>query len=339
MNKTYSFKAVLMMCFMAVCCLSMVAQQRALRGDVNEDNDVNITDVTLLINCVMTSNEEGISRVGADVNYDGDINITDVTLLINYVLSGYWPEVPPEPVVYEDFMVNGVAFRMVEVEAGTFTMGATDDDLEANSWEKPAHEVTLTNDYYIAETEVTQELWQAVMGTNPTYFAPNHGYTIDLQRPVDQVTWDECQEFVAQLYALTGKKFRLPTEAEWEYAAKGGKKSHGYLYAGSNNIDEVSWYQNNSDGAPHPVATLAPNELGLYGMAGNVKEWCNDIYSSKYYTAESQVDPAGPDSGNNRSFRDGFYGSTAKNCRATIRNGIMPYLKSKETGLRLIYTK
>ena len=168
-----------------------------------------------------------------------------------------------------DFNVNGVQFRMKYVEGGTFMMGAPDDDDEADDVEKPAHKVTLDS-YYIAETQVTQELWQAVMGSNPSHFKG------DIHRPVETVSWNDCKEFVKKLINLIGKPFSLPTEAQWEYAARGGKKSQGYRFSGSNNLADVAWFYDNSNSTTHPVAQKQPNELGLYDMTGNVCEWCDD---------------------------------------------------------------
>ena len=171
----------------------------------------------------------------------------------------------------ETFMVNGVAFKMVKVAGGTFQMGATSEQgSDAFDDEIPIP------DYYIGQTEVTQELWEAVMGSNPSYFKG------DNQRPVENVSWKDCQEFIEKLNRLTGKNFRLPTEAEWEYAARGGNKSRGYKYSGSDNPDAVAWYKDNSRGETHPVAQKQSNELGLYDMSGNVCEWYYRYYDGKW---------------------------------------------------------
>ncbi len=169
-----------------------------------------------------------------------------MTTLIDYLLSGSWPG---ETVI----KVGGVSFKMIAVEGGTFMMGASDSDTDAASIEKPAHQVTLS-DYIIGDTEVTQELWVAVMRSNPSYFTSANGYEGDLSRPVEQVSWEDCQTFITNLNQMTGKNFRLPTEAEWEYAARGGKYSHGYKYSGSNDLDAVAWNYNNADMQTHPVA-------------------------------------------------------------------------------------
>ena len=205
--------------------------------------------------------------------------------------------------------VKGVSFNMIKVEGGTFQMGSY--DREAYDDEKPVHSVTLS-DYYIGETEVTQELWEAVMGSNPSRLK-------DSTKPVENVSWNDCQEFIKKLNGLTGKNFRLPTEAEWEYAARGGNKSKGYKYSGSNNIDDVAWYGDNSSREPHPVGTKSPNELGIYDMSGNVWEWCSDWYGENYYSSSSQTNPTGPTSGSYRVLRGGNWLNSARTCRVGYR--------------------
>ena len=201
---------------------------------------------------------------------------------------------------------------MVWVEGGTFTMGATSEQAnDADNNEKPAHQVTLSG-YYISRYEVTQDLWQTVMGYNPSHF------TSDLRNPVEMVTWQDCQEFITKLNKLTGKTFRLPTEAEWEFAARGGKLSHGYKYAGSNDLSNVAWYIDNSGRMTHPVGTKSPNELGLYDMCGNVWEWCQDWYDESYRNTP-QSDPSGPLSGYDRVIRGGDFIFSAEICRVSTR--------------------
>lgn len=224
------------------------------------------------------------------------------------------------------FTVNGVSFEMVHVEGGTFSMGATSEQgNEAYSHEMPVHSVTL-NSYYIGKTEVTQALWQAVMGSNPSNFKG-----ADL--PVECVSWNDCQEFIQKLNRLTGRNFRLPTEAEWEFACRGGNNSRGYKYSGSNDIDNVAWYWDNSGGKTHPVGTKAPNELGIYDMSGNVWEWCSDWYAD--YTSYSQTDPTGPQSGSCRVDRGGGWFDYARYCRSSIRLSDDPTSRNYNLGLRL----
>ena len=220
------------------------------------------------------------------------------------------------------FTVNGVSFKMIFVEGGTFSMGSSSGEED----ERPVHSVTLS-DYYMGETEVTQELWQAVMGSNPSSFTGN-------RRPVERVSWYDCQEFIEKLNVLTGEKFRLPTEAEWEYAARGGNKSKGYAYAGSDNVWDVAWYSSNSDGTTHEVKGKLPNELGLHDMSGNVWEWCSDWYGS--YSEESQTDPQGLTSGSARIYRGGCWFYDADLCRCVYRDRSTPTGAGNTLGLRLV---
>ena len=243
-----------------------------------------------------------------DCDQNGKVSIDDVTCLINYLLSGEWPddELKPQDTT---FTVNGIPFTMVYVEGGTFTMGATNEQAGLyDSDEQPAHKVTLSS-FFICSTEVTQELWLEIMGSNPSY-------RVGSNLPVEQVSWNDCQTFITMLNELTGMNFRLPTEAEWEYAARGGNKSLGYKYAGSNNINDIAWYSTNTNGITKPVATKLPNELGLYDMSGNVYEWCYDWYGS-YSTA--QTNPTGPATGTKRVSRGGCCGFASTYCRVSCR--------------------
>jgi formylglycine-generating enzyme required for sulfatase activity len=209
------------------------------------------------------------------------------------------------------FTVNGISFDMIAVKGGTFTMGCTSEQSEdCSSDEEPAHKVTLS-DFYIGKFVVTQKLWKAVMRNNPSYFKGDY-------LPVESVSWYDCQEFITKLNNLTGLKFRLPTEAEWEYAARGGNKSKGYKYSGSNTLRNVAWYSDNNDGKTHPVGQKLPNELGIYDMSGNVDEWCQDWWGK--YSSGSQTNPKGPSSGEQRVLRGGFWSAWARYCRVSFRN-------------------
>ncbi len=219
-----------------------------------------------------------------------------------------------------------VLFNMVHVDGGTFMMGADDGDEGARNNEKPTHQVTLS-DYYIGETQVTQALWQAVMGENPSRFKG------DPNRPVEYVSKVDCQEFINKLNALTGKPFRLPTEAQWEFAARGGNKSKGYKYAGGDDIDKVAWYYKNSAERTHPVAQKAANELGLYDMTGNVWEWCQDFFGS--YANAQQTNPVGPTAGSYCVFRGGSWHVSAGICRVSYRGMNTPGRTCSYLGLRL----
>ena len=226
--------------------------------------------------------------------------------------------------IYE---VNGVNFKMIKVEGGTFQMGATSEQgSDAYGDESSVHSVTLP-DYYIGETEVTQELWKAVMGKNPSWFKYNP------QKPVENVSWHDCQSFIKRLNELTGKNFRLPTEAEWEYAARGGNKSKGYKYSGGNDINEMAWYKGNSNSQTHDVKTKSPNELGIYDMSGNVLEWCEDWFG--YYSSSSQTNPKGPSSGSYRVLRGGSWKNGARYCRVSNRSNRNPGYGHLYSGFRL----
>ena len=227
----------------------------------------------------------------------------------------------------QTFTVNGVAFTMVGVEGGTFTMGATSEQGTSDPYddEYPTHSVTLS-DFAIGETEVTQELWRAVMGNNPSSFSGTN-------LPVENVSWNDCQTFITKLNQLTGKHFRLPTEAEWEYAARGGNKSKGYKYAGSNTLSNVAWYYDNSSSKTHPVKQKQANELGLYDMSGNVWEWCQDWFGT--YSSSAQTNPAGPASGSYRVYRGGGWYYNARICRVSFRNFDTPADCNGDLGLRL----
>lgn len=225
--------------------------------------------------------------------------------------------------------VNGVTFRMKEVKGGRFNMGGTCEQYGCEDDEFPIHVVAL-DDYYIGETEVTQALWQAVMGDNPS------GFTGDPNLPVERVWWLECQTFVNKLTELTGVSFRLPTESEWEFAARGGLYTHFYQYSGSDDLNEVGWYSGNSDGTTHPVAQLQPNELGLYDMTGNVFEWCQDYYGD--YDMMPAEAPTGPEDGEVRVRRGGSWGGTTHGCRISFRISELENIRWNYIGLRLAAT-
>ena len=225
---------------------------------------------------------------------------------------------------------DGISIEMVRVEAGTFTMGATPEMENPLYEEKPAHQVTLTNDYYIGKYEVTQALWKAVMGNNPSNFKGDN-------LPVEQVSWDDCQEFLSKLNSITGKTFRLPTEAEWEYAARGGKKSRGYQYSGSNNLSDVAWNINNSGSKTHAVGSKQANELGIYDMTGNVWEWCQDWYGK--YSSSSKTNPTGANRGSKRVGRGGSWIFNLLACRSSYRGYGSPDNRLNYVGLRLVLSE
>ena len=230
---------------------------------------------------------------------------------------------------FSDFTetVNGMSFEMVAVKGGTFTMGSPKNEDKRDDDEKQ-HQVTLSN-YHIGKYEVTQALWKAVMGNNPSSFKGDN-------LPVETVSWNDCQLFIQKLNQLTGKKYSLPTEAQWEFAARGGTRSRSYLYAGSNNPNDVAWHDGNSERKTHPVGQKQPNELGLHDMSGNVWEWCQDWYGS--YPEGQQIDPIGPSSGACRVFRWGGWVNTAQGCRLADRGYFTPATSLHGLGFRLVFS-
>ena len=253
-------------------------------------------------------------------------------------VGGASESVSMNPAILE-FEVEDVSFNMILVEHGTFTMGANSE--QKKSWknffhgpwknEKPAHEVSFTKDYYMGETQVTQALWKAVMGDNPSLFKGG-------KKPVETVCWDDCQKFIKELNRrlrsqLYGKSFRLPTEAEWEFAARGGNKSCGYQFSGSDDLDEVACYSGNSNDETCDVASFEPNELGFYDMSGNVCEWCLDLYGG--YNRSAQTDPQGPSCGSHRVARGGCWYYGVRACRLSCRHDYCPDFRFEILGLRL----
>lgn len=246
----------------------------------------------------------------------------------------------PAPVVEENlledlvFNHNGIEFTMIAVDGGTFQMGATAEQSKSDKDEKPVHSVTLKN-FYIAETEVTQELWVAVMGENPSHFGYGGIY------PVDKINYNDCVAFINKLNEVLagqlpeGRAFRLPTEAEWEFAARGGNYSSGYQFSGSNNIDEVACYVDNIFYSPNVVKTKLPNELGIYDMSGNLYEWCSDFHDDKYYASSPQENPAGPESGKRRVIRGGSWDLPWDHCRVSNRNRCPVDARGFSNGMRL----
>lgn len=219
--------------------------------------------------------------------------------------------------------------EMVFVQGGTFYMGCTiEQNGDCYNSECPQHQVTV-NSFYISKYEITQVQWEAIIGNNPSHFAKGDNY------PVENVSWEDIQEFISILNAATGKNYRLPTEAEWEYAARGGDKTHRYKYSGSHNLSEVAWYGDNSKNTTHPVGIKMPNELGIYDMNGNVWEWCSDWYGD--YSASKQQNPRGVYSGTYRVLRGGSFLTNARMCRVAHRDHGNPEEHYLSMGFRLVH--
>jgi len=214
--------------------------------------------------------------------------------------------------------------EMVKVEGGTFQMGSNDGNFN----EKPVHSVTVSS-FEIGKYEVTQALWEKIMGNNPSHFKGDN-------LPVENVSWNDIQTFIIKLNEQTGKTYRLPTEAEWEYAARGGNSSKGYKYSGSDNINDVVWYNSNSGGRTHKIGPMLSNELGIYDMSGNVWEWCNDCYSSSYYSSSPTDNPTGPASDSYRVLRGGSWLNYAYACCVTYRSNSSPSYRYDCCGFRIV---
>ena len=291
-----------------------------------------------IVFCDGYESEEGMVKLKASAPSNLQITLTKEAMATQQSIVSQ-PTVAEQPVAQPTVansdnisipVKDGISIDMVRVEAGTFKMGATAE--MKNPWvlEKPTHKVTLTNNYYIGKYEVTQALWQAVMGSNPSYFKGDN-------LPVEQVSWNDCQEFLSKLNRITGKTFRLPTEAEWEYAARGGKKSRGCQYSGSNNLSDVAWYWDNSGSKTHAVGSKQSNELGIYDMSGNVWEWCQDWHGR--YSKSSQTNPTGATSGSGRVSRGGCWIGDAGLCRSSYRSDDAPDDRNSDLGFRLVLSE
>lgn len=251
--------------------------------------------------------------------------------LILLPLSAKKRQQVPDSLLALSFEINGVPFTMQRVEGGSYIMGATSDQYDPDTYtDKPAHLVFLSS-FYIATTEVTNQLWKAVMPDRETLSPSGYPYN-----PISYVSWYDCQEFVRRLDSITGFHFRLPTEAEWEYAARGGERSKAFRFAGDNCADSVGWTYSSSGNWTHPVARKRPNELGLYDMTGNVAEWCQDIYGA--YTLSTKPDPIGADTGSYRVVRGSNYAECIANSHISVRHWHKPETETSYIGFRVALT-
>jgi formylglycine-generating enzyme required for sulfatase activity len=281
--------------------------------------------------------------IDAEIYLNGKLVGTTPHILRNLLVGGYEIELRLKGYATEIRMIEvkegevvevvetlrkGFEFEpeMVFVEGGTFTMGCTSEQSDCGINEKPTHRVTLSS-FQMGKYEVTQAQWRAVMGSNPSHFSGCDDC------PVENVGWKDVQEFIRKLNQKTGKNYRLPTEAEWEFAARGGNKSKGYKYAGGNNIGSVAWYGSNSGSKTHPVGQKQANDLGIYDMTGNVLEWCSDWYGN--YSSSSQTNPKGPQNGSIRVLRGGSWGNLTWVCRVAVRVRSLPSYRGRNSGFRI----
>jgi len=280
------------------------------------DEWLNVTSIAEGMKVIVDRNYKMSGRCGQIILHVGDI---DKSIAINQEACDWFE-----------------SFEMVEVEGGTFFMGAQKTDAngqnyDANAYaiESPVHHVTVDG-FFIGKFEVTQEQWEAAMGNNPSII-------VGAKNPVENVTWEEVQKFIDALNQASGLKYRLPTEAEWEFAAKGGNKSNGYLYSGYSVISACAWYYSNSNSTTHMIGTKEPNELSIFDMTGNVREWCEDWFD--YYTSASKKNPQGPNSGNMKINRGGSWVTPYVNCRNSYRHTDYPNESAQDLGFRIVLIK
>ena len=298
---------------------------------------------------------EVASLAVSDMNGDGKVDITansehgSVVLLLsdreNWTVSVIDNQEPPPPFIIQldNLPSDATPLEMVLVPAGTFTMGSPDDEQYRDSDEGPQHEVTITQPFYLGKYEVTQAQWRVVMGSNPSTDsseASDYGTRgVGDDYPVYYVSWNDCQTFIENLNAMGQGTFRLPTEAEWEYACRAGTTTRYYWGddPSYSEIDNYAWYSgNNSPNGTKVVGQKLPNAWGLFDMSGNLWEWCNDRYSSSYYSNSPATDPQGPTSGSYRVARGGNWSSYARYCRSAFRSYDSPVYRYNYIGVRLL---
>lgn len=307
--------------FLAIKVVNPDNEVMDLKISVNDKNNKCLFDSYTQLSINAKKNE--IKHVSFRVELDEIKSGTDMQLMISHEDKAIWKTRVFKGNADMEIVVGSmskVTFKMIYVDGGTFEMG---DSSIGNA----THKVTLSP-FYIAETVVTQALWKTVMVGNPS-----PSYNEGACNPVENVCWDDCQKFIESLNKMTGLTFRLPTEAEWEFAARGGNNSKRTLYSGSDNIDDVAWHSANSANRTHPVAQKKPNELGLYDMSGNVWEWCEDYYEP--YTPKDQVNPHGPQFGSRRIARGGSWNYSEEYCIVWSRNCHAQNTHFNGYGLRL----
>lgn len=278
-----------------------------------------------------TGGEFSFTCINCATNEEKEV-FKEIQLNEERFVNVYWDEQPRiternEPDNGISFTVNGVTFNMINIKGGSFMMGSGKEQGD-EVWpeEQPQHEVVLS-DFLIGETPVTQELWKAVMNSNPSRFIGN-------KNPVENVSWNDCQKFIKKLNELTGKTFSLPSEAQWEYAARGGQKSKGYKYSGGNILVHVGWSLVSRIRSTQDVKTKEPNELGLYDMSGNVWEWCKDNFYK--YSRYKRIDPVGVSAMGHHIRRGGCWAISARHCRVSSRDDKPSNHRSSQQGFRLV---
>ncbi len=307
------------------CSAMLTIGNHQVFASLGDEKEAHVKSETLTV-------QQGMGEMAYKVDFADPIGIPSKTIVIDARKPGALPDIlsprwSSGVTAKQRAVLGRLVENMVRVQGGTFVMGATSEQgTNARADEKPTHKVVL-GDYYIGKYEVTQAEWEAVTGKNPSFFRGEN-------RPVECVSWQECQEFLKKLNELTGLQFALPTEAQWEFAARGGNKSRGSKYSGSNHTHAVAWCATESGSETHPVGTKQPNELGLYDMSGNVWEWCGDWYAG--YSSGSQTNPTGPASGWERVRRGGEWGSDANACRVSHRFHYNPHQRTYSIGLRLV---
>ena len=303
----------------------MMKPQRKKRPQNVEEIEerLNLAQIEIIMSMADNNREEEDTIM---INSPLSLSSSPSESLIKTKVSEAIVKVPLTNISHPNPIIQNLLNNMVFVEGGVFTMGATEEQEDnSNSEGEPAHQVSLSS-FYIGRYEVTQEEWEMVMGNNPSYFK-------GAKHPVEHISWNDCKNFICKLNTITGLEFRLLTEAEWEFAARGGNRSRGYKFSGANDIWSVAWYDANSGIQTHDVGIKQPNELGLYDMAGNVWEWCNDWYGK--YSSFSQTNPKGPASGTCRVYRGGGWRNIAECCSVSYRCFSTSGYRNYDLGFRL----
>jgi len=324
-------KKAFLQIFLAVLCLSAQAQKVSnIRAEQRGQDIVVLYSLETTSPCevsLLLSQDNGVTWGSTLKNVSGDVgkNIAAGEKQINWKVLEEREQLVGDKIKFKVVASGKKSFEpeMIFVEGGTFQMGSSSGESD----EKPVHSVTLSG-FNIGKYEVTQAQWNAVMGSNPSNFSGCDNC------PVENVSWNDVQQYITKLNSQTGRNYRLPTEAEWEFSARGGKSSKGFIYSGSNDLNAVAWSSNNSGSKTHAAGGKQANELGIYDMTGNVWEWCSDWYGT--YNSYSETNPTGASSGQSRVLRGGSWLCNADYCRAADRFRINPDGRYYRDGFRLV---